>query len=661
MTISAENLSKDQLIELVAGLTLYHRWIEPALAWLQSTYWLWLGLLLLCSAPVIFKLALRRDLLTKLTSKQTERVLLTALYLGTILGLTGIVAPTAVAAIAESSKDQSARNYMASHRRDPSALGRLLGLPENFVTSLIDAAPPSNSDRYWEELLRVFAAAQRFYEIVGDHNVDDDIVAAAKNAAKMAAGNGDLPRASAALKRALELNDAMIGAIDAVRRGLVDGRVDLHLALANAELMQGNYATAAQHLAEALNDKSPDPEYWKPVLLRQAANIDLTRGHYDAALRKIDEALNLLSLRVDRRAFEISGDILHNLAVVELRLGRFTHARDHAEAALIMWDFHAGISDIKRAEGLKTLAVTWLFLSRPDQALAPQRAALRLLKPHAEGARASWLRSLMVLADILSAHGCQQTAASLHQQMLAQQRAMDASAWPEISATLTRYGTVLLRLKDYGMANNALHEAYAAGDAFYGQRPHLAIADINNRLGLVAMAQENFDEAFYLLEDARRDRIKLTSASHPDVINSLNNLGKLDFKRGKILNSLTTLRAADQACDANANCQSRPGHRARIKTNLALTTAQHLGPSDAEKLLAEAQAIYRGLDGALAWQQQDGLVQYAELLAELGYDEQSQTYQNQATQLQTAIDQRCREIKSALWPANQIGLSGLTP
>jgi len=187
----------------------------------------------------------------------------------------------------------------------------------------------------------------------------------------IAAGNraldaGNPAAAAADFARALDTQ---------VRAGVPAGKlVHLRVTLATAYMEAGNEHAAETALEEAQRADAAEGGLARAEVLNAWSVVHLKLGQLSLAEAELDEAWRIAAK--SPAAVDLQPTVLHNLAAVEMRTGRYAEALAHERGALRMWEAAANQDRPNLMRAWASLASLEYMMGQPRDAQTSMERAL---------------------------------------------------------------------------------------------------------------------------------------------------------------------------------------------------------------------------------------------------------------------------------------------
>lgn len=337
------------------------------------------------------------------------------------------------------------------------------------------------------------------------------------------------------MRKFVRRNRGAVAAAAAITLSLVGGLVGITLSLqeanrqraaaetarAEAEAVADFQATQLQHLDVA----SMGVELRKGLLDQRRLTLEergLDREQVTAGLQELDDALG--------------GVNFTTLALDSLDANIF-------ERALAAVDEQFGDQPLVRARLLQTLAVTMRELGLLEQAVEPQREALRIRREQLGDTHPDTLASIHDTGFLLKDRGQPDEAEVQYGEALAGRRQVLGDEHPDTLTTAHNLGVLLMDKGMLAEAEQYFSEALDGRRRLLGDAHSDTLVSVSN-MGNLLVELHRPDEAEALYREALEGRRRVLGPDHPQTLVSLNNLGQLLHRQGKPAEAENYLRAA---------------------------------------------------------------------------------------------------------------------
>jgi tetratricopeptide (TPR) repeat protein len=174
-----------------------------------------------------------------------------------------------------------------------------------------------------------------------------------------------------------------------------DELLDLRVTLASASLEAGEVRQAESVLRDA-QQAAPDNGISRAELLNASSALHLRLGQLPAAEAELQEAQRILRELPDagKRWEDLSPSVLHNLAAIEMRTGRYAAALDDEQDALRCWQK-------KLSSDHPMLIRAWASLSSIQYMLGHAAEAHASMQPTIASAEKAYGTAHPLIADLL--------------------------------------------------------------------------------------------------------------------------------------------------------------------------------------------------------------------------------------------------------------------
>ncbi|MEM7156781.1 MAG: tetratricopeptide repeat protein [Myxococcota bacterium] len=239
--------------------------------------------------------------------------------------------------------------------------------------------------------------------------------------------------------------------------------------------------------------------------------------------------------------------------------------------------------------------IVLLVDGKPDEAEAAHRQALeRLLRSHGDE-HLQVLGARLSLAEVLAEQSKSKEAEAIYRDVLRQYIAKLGPEHPEVAAVHSRLGQTLGRAGRYADAEAEHRRAIVLLEGALGLE-HPAVAEASNDLGTALFDQGRFDDAEQAYLRAKRIHEQATPDGWaPEVIDVINNLAQLAYRRGNLEQAESHARRALAVSVGLHGPDHSDVGRQRNNIAIVLKATGRLDEAAAE--LERVLEIYRGAVG----------------------------------------------------------------
>ncbi|MFQ3582204.1 MAG: tetratricopeptide repeat protein [Chloracidobacterium sp.] len=407
---------------------------------------------------------------------------------------------------------------------------------------------------------------------------DPALIARAYNALGLAQAYKQMPEAEAALRQALAIREAHLGA----------EHPDVAQSLTNLAMfyrLRGNYQAAEPLYQRALEviEKARGPEHPDvAMVLNSIALLYKTRGDYAAAEPRYRRALEIREKTLGAEHPDVAVTA-NNLAELYRARGNYTDAEPLYQRARAIWEKALGPDHPHVATVLTNLAL--LYKDRGDYQRAEPyfQQALTLRERSFGPDHPEVATGASNLAELYRVRGDYAAAEPLYRRAIAIREAKLGANHAELAIGLNNMAAMYRDRGDYALAEPLYHRALSIWEKALGPTHPLVAHALNNlgelsRLqGALGMAQTYFERALAIREQA-------LGQAHPLVAGTLVNLGAVKLALGD-------LAAAEQAFK---RAQSIAERAVGPKHPLLASVLVNLGQlAQRRQNYAEAETLYR--------------------------------------------------------------------
>jgi tetratricopeptide (TPR) repeat protein len=361
------------------------------------------------------------------------------------------------------------------------------------------------------------------------------------NLARLYEKMGDYVRAEPLYQQALQIRKKVLGEEHPDTATSLDNLAGLYEAMGDYSRAEPLYQQALQIRKKVLEEEHPDTA----TSLNNLAGLYEAMGDYSRA-----EPLYQQALQIDQKVFgpddpETATDF-QNLAVLYLHMGDYAQAKPLLQEALQIRKKVLGEEHPDTAIILDNLAGLYEEMGDYSRAEPLHRQALQIHQRAFGPEHPDTATSLNNLAALYVKVGAYGKAEPLYRQALQIDQKALGPEHPNTASDCANLAVLYENMGDYAQAKTLYEQALQIRQKVLGlEHPDTAMS--LHILALFYNAMGDYGKAEPLFEQALQIRKKMLGSEHPDTARNLENLGRLKFYRGEILQAKSLAQLSAKA------------------------------------------------------------------------------------------------------------------